>query len=997
MAYREGVAGARARRRESLVTDARWRRVKALFEAALERPPSERAAFLATAVVDDEGLRAEVESLLASDSAEPDFTNRLPFAERSASIVTPETTGPDPSRDRHLEGERIGPYQLISRIGSGGMGDVYRARDTRLDRTVAVKVLPDQVAGNPEARERFEREARAVAALNHPNICTLYDTGSQDGIDFLVMEYLEGQTLAARLEKGPLAVSQAIACAIQVVSALDRAHRAGIVHRDLKPGNIFLVRGSGASAPATAKLVDFGLAKSTETAVGGVLRAGNGRHDLTTPGLIMGTAQYMAPEQIEGGHVDARTDVFAFGLVLFEMVAGRKPFEGSSQAGVMAAILEREPPQLSAIQPLAPAALERIVSTCLAKDPDDRWQTARDLLRELQWLVDNDAERTAAIAVGHRKPRGVLAAAMVTALVGVGALGYFAGARSASAPPSLVRVDRLTDFPGLEEYPAIAPDGKSVAFSADEGGSRQIWVRLIAGGPPLQLTHGGGVDRTRPRWSPDSSALLYYSPPSGEGLTGTLWEVSALGGAPRRIVDSVADGDISHDGMRLAFIRSTNGALQLVVASRDGTNAQVAVRLDAGYSYVAPRWSPDDRAIAYQRSRMSLDDEVFVVSSSGGEPRGLTRTNNRMSGFAWLPDGSGLVVSSSRGSTLYYLPSFNLWTVSLNAGPWRQNTFGEASYLYPDIDRAGTLVATRLQLQSNIWRYPVGFSPTENVRRGVQVTRQTGQVRTPTVSPDDKEVAYLSDSGGHANLWVTTLETGERRQITYERDPQVSVGVPVWSPDGRHIAFASSREAPAGQNGYWLVNPDGSGLRNLRSFGGWATWSADSRSVYYSEDPRRLAISKVSIDGGEPMLVRADTATRPAIGSDGSSLYWVVELLAGSGLSDYEIRTASPENGPARVLLRIPGHRVPIWLMIQPVISPDGKWLALPLVDNGTSNIWAISTGDGTLRQLTDFGSRPTFIARRVSWSSDSRSIYAALGQGESDVVLLSGLVTSGR
>ena len=224
---------------------------------------------------------------------------------------------------------------------------------------------------------------------------------------------------------------------------------------------------------------------------------------------------------------------------------------------------------------------------------------------------------------------------------------------------------------------------------------------------------------------------------------------------------------------------------------------------------------------------------------AAASPAGVTQASNRMSGFAWLPDGSAIVVSSSRGSTLYYLPSFNLWTVSLKGGPWRQNTFGEVSYLYPDVDRAGTFVATRLQLRSDIWRYPVEFGGVENVRRGVRVTRQTGQVRTPTVGPGDKEVAYVSDSGGHANIWVTRLDTGESRQITYERDPEISVGVPVWSPDGQTIAFASSRDAPKGQNGYWLVSPDGSGLRNLRLLAGWADWSADGRWVYYSEDPRR--------------------------------------------------------------------------------------------------------------------------------------------------------------
>jgi eukaryotic-like serine/threonine-protein kinase len=658
----------------------------------------------------------------------------------------------------------------------------------------------------------------------------------------------------------------------------------------------------------------------------------------------------------------------------------------------MAAILEREPPRVSSFQPLATTALDRVVSTCLAKDPDDRWQTARDLLRELQWMGEWGAQAGDANGVvGRTKRRPVSAALTIAALAVVGAASYFAGARTAPERATTVRVDRLTDFPGIEEFPALSPDGRSVAFTADEGGSRQIWVRLIAGGPPLQITRDG-TEHTRPRWSPDSSSLIYSSPPDGRELTGTLWEVAALGGTPRRIVESVADGDISHDGISLAFIRSVEGRLELVVGNRDGTNAKVIVRLDPGYSYVAPRWSPDDRFIAYQRIRMSLDDDVFVVPSAGGEPRGITHASTRMSGFAWLPDGSGIVVSSSRGSTLYYLPTFNLWTVPLNGGDWRQDTFGEVSYLYPDVDRIGALVATRLQLRSNIWRYPVDFTPIDNVGRGVQITRQTGQVRTPTVSPDDKEVAYVSDSGGHANLWVTKLESGESRQITHERNPETSVGVPVWSPDGRSIAFASSRDAPAGQNGYWIVRPDGSGLRNLRSFGGWAAWSGDGRWVYYSEDPRRLALSKVPVDGGEPVLVRADTATRPAISRDGSTLYWLVELLAGSGLADYEIRMASPESGPARTLVRIPGRRVPIWLMIHPVISPDGKWLALPLVDNGTANIWAVSTADGAFRQLTDFGRRSTFIARRVSWSSDGRSIFAALGEGEADVVLLAGV-----
>jgi Tol biopolymer transport system component len=954
----------------------RWERIKHLYDTVSARPVGDRVAFLVEACQGDDDLRREVQVLLDQPIDTREF---LDFVEGSRPLHA------DLGRD--LTGARLGVFEIRALIGRGGMGDVYRAHDTRLDRTVAIKVLRAYVAHDSRTRERFEREARAAAALNHPHICTLHDIGSHQGIDFFVMEHLDGQTLAARLQKGRLPLEQALQCAVQIASALDKAHRAGIVHRDLKPGNVMLTK-------AGAKLLDFGLARARTPPIVPNATAIEGPPDLTATGPIVGTVPYMAPEQIEGREVDARTDLFAFGSVLFEMVTGRKAFHGDTPASVMAAILEREPPPVSSLQPLAPPALERIVHTCLAKDPDDRWQTARDLLRELQWLAESGG---GADAAGVKRPGRpwIVPALTVAALGAVAVVSYFVGAHTPPPPSTVVRVDRLTDFSGLEEYPAISPDGKSVAFTADEGGTRQIWLKLIAGGAPLQLTRDASA--LRPRWSPDSSSLIYFSPRAGGGLTGTLWEISALGGAPRRIVDSLADGDISHDGRRLAYVRSAGERLELVTADRDGTNAKIIVVLSAGYSYVSPRWSPDDTLIAYQRNRMSLDDEVFIVPAGGGEPRGITQANHRMSGFAWLPDGTGIVMSSSRGSTLYYLPSFNLWTVSLEGGAWRQATFGEVSYLYPDVDRTGTLMATRLQLRSDIWRYPLDFGAVENVRRAVRVTRQTGQVRTPTVGPGDREVAYVSDSGGHANIWVTTLDTGKSRQITFERDPETSVGVPVWSPDGQHIAFASSREAPQGQNGYWIVSPDGSRLRNLRLRAGWADWSADSRWVYYSEDPRRAAVSKVAIDGGQPIDVQTDAATRPAISRDGSALYWLVELLAGSGLADYEIRTASPENGPARVLAHIPASRVPIWLMIQPVISPDGKWLALPLVDNGTSNIWAVSTADGTFRQLTDFGRRATFIARRLSWSSDGRSIFAALGEGEADVVLLAGIVSSGR
>src|SRR5262245_5509830 len=280
-------------------------------------------------------------------------------------------------------GTRLGPYEIVSAIGAGGMGEVYKAKDTRLDRMVAIKVLPSHVSDDPALRERFEREARTIGSLNHPHICTLYDVGHQDGTDFLVLEYLEGQTLADRLTKGALPLDQALQLASQIAEGLDKAHRAGIVHRDLKPGNIMLTK-SG------AKLLDFGLAKVTPAVVAasGLSIAPTGGTPVTLQGTILGTLQYMAPEQIEGQEADARTDIFAVGAVAYEMLTGRKACESKTQAGLISAILKDTPPSVASLRPLTPAALDRIVSTCLAKDPDDRWQSARDLVRGLRWIAE---------------------------------------------------------------------------------------------------------------------------------------------------------------------------------------------------------------------------------------------------------------------------------------------------------------------------------------------------------------------------------------------------------------------------------------------------------------------------------------------------------------------------------------------------------------------------------------------------------------------------------
>jgi Tol biopolymer transport system component/DNA-binding winged helix-turn-helix (wHTH) protein len=566
----------------------------------------------------------------------------------------------------------------------------------------------------------------------------------------------------------------------------------------------------------------------------------------------------------------------------------------------------------------------------------------------------------------------------------------------AIAPPE-ARVIRLTNIAGLEESPAISPDGKSLAFTGGVDGKRQVLVRLITGGTNLQITHDP-VDHQCPRWLPDSSSILYFSPTISGAVQGSIFEISALGGAPRRVASSVGCADVSPANGRLALFRLSNQGIQLVTASADASRFDVVSEFAPNAYYLYPRWSPDGKWIAFQRGD-TIRFDIFVAPATGGKPRQLTRDNTMMSGFAWLPDSTGIIYSSSRDSTMPYSPTLGLWQATLRDGSVRRIISGETSYASPDVSKRGTILVSRMRLQTDIWRFPVDGQPSDNVGRGVRITRQTGQVLTPTASPDDKEIAFLSDSGGHANLWITDLESGALRQITNELDPSVAVGVPVWSPVGRTIAFVSSRGNQGLTFGVWLVDSDGSNLRNAANPGLGPAWSSDGRWIYYSTwsgaAPTDVVLKKVPADGGMPVTVRTERL-RDASGLHDTRLYYTVERPLVDGTPEFEIRTANPEDGKSSVLARIPASRVPIGQIVHPALSPDGKWLAQALTDGFTTNLWAISTRTGKWRQITDFGERTTFIARSVSWSSDGRHIFAAVADGDSDIVLLEGLTNIG-
>ena len=533
-----------------------------------------------------------------------------------------------------LPGRRLGPYEILSAIGAGGMGEVYKARDTRLDRIVAIKVLPTHLADRPELRGRFEREAKTIASLNHPHICTLYDTGHQDEIDFLVMEYLEGETLAQRLVKGSLPMEQVLRYAIEISDALDKAHRKGVTHRDLKPGNIMLTK-------TGTKLLDFGLAKLKQEVVPANVPLSDlptAKDPLTAQGTLLGTLQYMAPEQLEGKEVDARTDIFAFGASVYEMATGKRAFEGKSQASLIAKILEIDPPPISSLQPMTPPALDRVVKRCLAKEPEMRWQTASDLCEELKWIAEGGS-RTGmpAPVVAQRKIRERVAwAVAVIAVVAALALAspFF---RRSSDEPRVLKIAVLppekTTF-SVRSLPAVSPDGRRLAFVLTAGGKDELWVRDLDSLAARALTGTDGA--SYPFWSPDSRTIAFFADQK-------LKKTEVAGGPALTLCDAIngRGGTWNNDGVILfgvfggsIFRVSAAGGIATALTAPDKASGETDHRV--------PWFLPDGRHFLYTATNRDPEKVVIYAGDLDSKNRKLVVAGN--SNAVYSPPGYLLFV-----------------------------------------------------------------------------------------------------------------------------------------------------------------------------------------------------------------------------------------------------------------------------------------------------------------------------------------------------------------
>jgi Tol biopolymer transport system component len=828
-----------------------------------------------------------------------------------------------------LPGKRLGPYEILSAIGAGGMGEVYRAKDTRLDRIVAIKALPAHLADKPDLRERFEREARTIASLNHPHICTLYDIGHQDGIDFLVMEYLEGETLAQRLLKGPLPLEQVLQYAIEIADALDKAHRKGVTHRDLKPGNIMLTM-SG------SKLLDFGLAKLRQDAAPATpfSQLPTQANNMTAQGMILGTVQYMAPEQVESGEVDARTDIFAFGALVYEMATCKKAFEGKSQASVIGAILKDDPPPISLLQPMTPAALDRAVKRCLAKDPENRWQTTRDLELELKSIAEGGSQVT---PVPTATAKGIRALGQRALLLSVGALllgAVITGLAVWNLKPSppqpvsrtVINLPPGQQLAGLEDGPAVAlsPDGTHLVYVARQGGSQQLYLRAMDNleAKPIPGTQGG----VSPFFSPDGRWLGFFA-------GGKLKKISVSGGAALTLGDAALPHGGSWGSQGMIAVAPTNVSVLQQVSDAGGTPQPLTHREQGEVTQRWPEFLPGGKAVLFAASTTTVNwtnAQVAVQSVGTGERRnlilGATQPRYLQSGQLVYAQGGSLMAVpfdpqrlSATGGAVPVVEGV-LQSMSSGAAQYSFSTTGSLAYV------PGGVLANQRTL---VWVD----------RKGVEqiLPASAHSYRTPRLSPDGRRLALTIDEA-ESNVWLYDLARDTLTRLTFQGTYNL---MGAWTPDGKRIALESNAEGGA-LNLFWQLADGSGGLERLATSDttqGPSSWSPDGQMLAFFENNPTT--------GYDIWVLRMGDSSR----SSGQA------PSPGSG----QVASASPLRDPGQAGQ---GHKAQPFLRTPftegaPQFSPDGRWLAYVSDESGRFEIyvqpypgpggkWQISTEGGT-------------------------------------------------
>jgi eukaryotic-like serine/threonine-protein kinase len=689
-------------------------------------------------------------------------------------------------------GTRLGPYEIIAAAGAGGMGEVYKAHDTRLERTVAIKVLSDNVAEDAEAQARFAREARAISSLDHQHICALYDVGEDKGVHYLVMQYLEGETLADRLTSGPMPIEQVLQCGIQIADALDWAHRRGITHRDLKPGNVMLTRASASrQGRLQAKLLDFGLAKpacqTDPVSVSGATRVSD--HPVTAEGTILGTISYLSPEQVEGKSADARSDIFALGTVLYEMATGRRPFEGSSPASVMGAILKDDPPPITAARPLAPFALQHVVEACLAKDPDERWQSASDVKRELEWITSTLTAPNgpwSPPASGRKARLGwmVAVAVLLVALAGTLPTAWREWFRAPHQDP-LVRFEVTSPTPltaGGGSVPAaqlaVSPDGRHVAFVANSPGSRgALWIKALDAREPQMLA--GTDDASYPFWSPDSRFIGFFA-------RSKLKKIDIAGGPPQILCNATPEargGSWNSDGV-IIFAPGTVSGLMRVPASTGGEPTRLLDLQKGETSHRWPSFLPDGRHfLFFVRAK---ENEGIYVGAIDSPARQLVMPQ---AGYNAVYARPGYLLTFREGTLLAY--PFDERALKVTGEPVRVTEVGGSSLNFAAFS-ASSSSETGVLAYSGPLTMLARLEWFDRSGTSLGIAADVGDYVSFRMSPDGRQLAFsrADRQRDTADIYLMDLARKVETRFTSDAGSDVS---PVWSPDGSRIVFRSDR------------------------------------------------------------------------------------------------------------------------------------------------------------------------------------------------------------
>ena len=996
------------------MTPERWQQVKEIFNSAITYRPEERSSFISQACSGDDDLRSEVESLIASHEQSGSFIDKPAF-EAAASLLAGEPAELHP-------GQTIGSYEVVSFLSRGGMGEVYLAEDKRLGRKVALKLLPASFTTDLDRLRRFEQEARAASALNHPNIITIYEIRQAARSHIIATEFVEGETLRFRLSRSPLTLAEVLNISIQVADALSAAHKAGIIHRDIKPENIML-RPDG-----YVKVLDFGLAKLSEQASPAVAAEAPTIQVRTGSGIVIGTAGYMSPEQARGLGVDHRSDVFSLGAVIYEMLARRKPFEGDTPSDTLAAILKSEPPPLTRVAPGVPAELVRIVNKSLRKDREERYQVVKDLWLDLKALrqelefqnkfaseTDGGAagvmgDPTAAMSgprptsaggtisnisesitleIKRHKLGAALALVAVLLIAGAAVFGVYRWVNR--EPPvthfSDVRLTRLTNS-GNAIDATISPDGKYIVYVMSDRGSQSLYIRQVSTANDKQIVPPAAVGYFGITFSPDGTELFYAIKKNLDA--GTLYRIPVLGGTPVKVLERIdSPVSFSPDGKQFVLVRGNYpnlGESALVIANVDGSGERtLAVKKSperfSPLFFTGPSWSPDGNIIASTVGSVAGRSKVFGFSISDGSEKELSQASWTFSArVQWLPDMKGLLVIAGENAT-----AAQLSIVSYPDGAVRRVTNDLNGYRAIGLTDDGKKVTT-VQSQGlvNLWVVPEGDAtkavrlPTGNV---TSFFTSTGNNNISWAHED--RIVYVSNESGSADIWIADKDGKNRKQLTANNGTNVS---PVVTADGRYIVFGSSQ---GDKRNIWRMNLDGSNPVRLTSglSDAFPAVSPDSRWVIYTAyTGPKPTLWKVSIDGGTPVQVTDNVATVASVSPDGRFIAYTYPESADPFAPPNRLAVIPFEGGPVISSFKTPSSGT-VAIIIQ--WASDGKSVLYSVNANSVSNLWSQPIEGGEPKQITNFND---MLITGFSWTRDGKTLACTRGTLLRDAVLVTDL-----